>query len=147
MGKITMSKEKKPLFDIEEFSTYDYAKQIYEREHKNFKIKLICTIISITSTIAWLLEDVIGGSVLGFLLLVGMMATIISSPKVVLRTAARIIYYGWYIMPYPILDMLGALVGFLVAFGILGWAPIIYCLLGLYQSYRTMREAKLFMNT
>lgn len=145
-----MKKEKVSLFEKPEITNREYAQKTYDQESAKFKFKLICAGLSLLTSLGWLLQSVLGDSqfasiLTGILLLIGFAATIISSPITLIKTAFKLVRFGWYIVPFALVDLFGAAVGAMAAIALFGFAPVVYCVIGLYQSYLSKKEAERFL--
>lgn len=146
-----MEKKKINLFEKIDITDKDYAEKIVEKETTKFKFKLICTGVSLLTSIIWLFMDILEkspgiiGDFFAILMILGWVATFIANPLTVIKTIWKCIYYGWYIVPIVFVDLCTAAIGFVIALFVLLYAPVIYCLIGLYSSYKAKKSAEEFL--
>lgn len=143
------AKTKEKLFERMEITDQKFAQQIYDKEQKKFKFKLICTGISLFSTVGYFLWKVDLGAFLNeliaFVTVTGWVATLISSPLNVLKTIVKFAKIGWYIVPFYLFDLIGAALGAGLALYIFYAFPVVFCVIGLYQSYLNKKDAEEYL--
>ena len=143
-------KKQERLFERIEITDQEFAQKMYNDEPKKFKFKLICAGISLFSTVGFFLWKVDLGTFLNnliaFVSIAGWIATIISSPLNVLKTIVKFAKIGRYIIPFYFFDLIGVVLGAFLALYIFYGFPIIYCIIGLYQSYLNKKAAKDYLN-
>ena len=146
-----MKRDKKmeSIFERREITDAQLAQEIYETERKKLTFKLVCAIISLFSTVSFLLMKKDFGPILdeiiAFCGIAGWIATIASNPLNVLKSIVKFAKIGWYIIPFYFIDLLGLAIGAVFALYILFAFPIAYCAIGLYQSYINMSDAKEYL--
>lgn len=136
-----MEKQKKKvnLFERVEITDAEAAQELYDSECKKLKFKLICTAVSLFSTVGYFLWKVDLGAflneVIACLTFAGWIATLLSSPLNVLKTIFKFAKFGWYIVPFFFIDIISAIVAAFLALYIFYAFPVVYCIVGVYQSY------------
>jgi len=143
------TKERRKFFEKPEITELDYAQALLEKENKKFKFKLICTGISILPSIFWLVAKWLPSNFFGdccaIIAIIGWIATIICNPLGILKTMAKFTYFGLLLVPIVFFNIFAAAIGFVLALMLLIYAPVVYCLFGLYQSYLNKQEAEEFL--
>lgn len=157
-----MKKKKVKFMDEIEFSSSEYAKQLYIKENKKLKLKIICAFISVLTPLVWIflfsfkektgaafttnsvLADNIIGMVLSVFLLAGIGATIISNPVQIIKTTFKLAEFGWFLVPFIIADIIAAIVCACVSVISLMFVPTFHCAVGIYQSYRNKKDAEVY---
>lgn len=143
------AKKKEKLFERVEITDQEFAQLTYDTEQKKFKFKLICTGISLFSTLGVFLWKVDLGAILNeliaFVTIAGWVATLISSPLNVLKTIVKFAKIGWYIVPFYLIDLIGAALGAVLALYIFYAFPVVFCVIGLYQSYLNKKDAEEYL--
>lgn len=143
------AKTKEKLFERMVIEDREFAQQTYDKEAKKFKFKLICTGISLFSTLGCFLWKVDLGAFLNeliaFVTIAGWIATIISSPLNVLKTIVKFAKIGWYIVPFYLFDLIGATLGAVLALYIFYAFPVVFCIIGLYQSYLNKKYSEEYL--
>lgn len=143
------AKTKEKLFERVEITDQEFAQQTYEKEQKKFKFKLICTVISLFSTVGCFLWKVDLGAFLNeliaFVTVAGWVATLISSPLNVLKTIVKFAKIGWCIVPFYFIDLIGAALGAVLALYIFYAFPVVFCIVSLFQSYLNKKDAEEYL--
>lgn len=144
--------EKPSFIEKEEITNEAYAHELLEKEGKKFKFKLICTCISILTTIMWIVGTGVGKIpeaieyIIVGILGIGILATIISSPIEILKIIGKFIKYGFYVgVANPIFILLTVPLAALLAIFLLIYAPVVYCGVSLYNSYQKKKSAEMFL--
>lgn len=149
-----MSKKKVNFFEKEEISDRTYAEELYAKEEKKFKFILICVALAAVSTvIAAIAMSDFGDTDLFFTLEpvlmtiwgIGLLATIISGPSKVFKTIINLSMFGYYIIPLPLVDLVGLVFGFVAGAALLIYVPVVFPLYNLYISYRNKNDALEFL--
>ena len=143
-------KEKPSLFEKKEFHGVEYAQKEYDKECIIFKVRLICAGLSLLPTIAFLLSSSIGDSAvvdtiftaLGF---IGWIATIVANPLITVKTIFKFGKVGHWIIPFIFFDLIGFILGLALGVMVFIGAPVIFCLIGVWQSYLNKKDARLYM--
>lgn len=145
------AKTKEPIFERMVIEDQEFAQQIYDKEQKKFKFKLICAGISLFSTIGYFLWNVNLGALLNELIafgaIAGWVATLISSPLNVLKTILKFAKIGLYVVPFYLIDLIGAVLGAALALYIFYAFPVVFCIIGLYQSYLNKKDAEDYLTS
>ena len=140
-------KTKETMFERgTEFTNLNHAKQVAEKEGKKLKFKLICAAISIVNSVAWLIynsgvEGTAAEDILGWLVVIGFGAMLVCTNVSYLKYFAKCCKITWFLIPIFPIDLIFCVlggVGFMMASL---YAPIIPCLISIYQSYLTKKEA------
>ncbi len=143
------AKTKEKLFERVVMTDQEFAQQTYDSEQKKFKFKLVCTGISLFSTVGYFLWKVDLGTFLNeliaFLTVAGWIATLLSSPLNILKTIFKFAKIGWYIVPFYLIDLIGAILGAVLALYIFYAFPVVFCIIGLFQSYLNKEDAKEYL--
>ena len=142
-----------------EFSSSEYAKQLYIKENKKLKFKIICAAISLFTPLVWvfffsfkdvpfttnsqLMDNVLGFFIVG-LFIAGIVATIISNPVQIIKTTFKLAAFGWFLVPFIIADIMAAILGVCVSIIVLMFVPTLHCVVGIYQSYRNKKDAEVY---
>ena len=146
-----MKQEKKKvrLFEKVEITDPEYAQKLYGKEESKFKWKLICTGVALIGSIGgYYCFNNTGDSgfltgLLGTLWLLGIAAVVAAgSFKSLFGIIIKFGKFGWYIVPFAGLDLIGFAFG--AVFGVMASLifPVIPCAITLYQSYKNMNDAK-----
>ena len=149
-------REKVNFFEREVITDSNHAQSIITREDKKFRFILICTALSLVSSVfgllaftpvldwpifAWL--DI--GNISEIIWIIGIVGTILTGPVNVIKAIVKIGTYSWFIIPvFPInLIVFCLAMGFtLVALAI---APVVFAAYNLYISYLNKKEAESFI--
>lgn len=115
-----MEKQKVTLFDKLNLTDMTHAQQVFEKESFKFRFKLICAILAILPTICFLIHDSIYhipvlATILDIVAIIGWFATVISCPITILKGVCKLVKFGWWVVPFAILDLVGAAFGFVAA--------------------------------
>ena len=138
-------KEKPSFIEKEEITNEAHARELLEKESKKFKFKLICTGISVLTTIMWVLGFVIEYIMVG-ISGIGILATIICGPIEIFKIIGKFIKYGFYIgVAFPLFLILTVPMAALLAVYLLIFAPVIYSAVALYNSYQKKKDAEIFL--
>ncbi len=146
-----MKKEKVNFMDKIEFDSSEYAKQLYQKETRKLKFKIICAAISLLTPLAWAVfmftelgNNLFVGYTMGTFLYAGIAATIISNPIQILKTTLKAGAFGWYIAPILLIDILTFMLGLAISVIALLLVPTIHCGVGVYQCYRNRKDAEVY---
>lgn len=145
-------KEKPSFIEKEEITNEAHARELLEKESKKFKFKLICTGISVLTTIMWVLGFTIDDlpNVIEYIMVgisgIGILATIICGPIEIFKIIGKFIKYGFYIgVAFPLFLILTVPMAALLAVYLLIFAPVIYSAVALYNSYQKKKDAEIFL--
>lgn len=154
---MSRKKEKVKFFERVVIEDVSYAEEVYERESKRFKISLICTAVAALGTLLFnvgqtsdalklLLWGVFGWATVLFYG-EGLIGTILTGPKNVLKLIWKVGLFGYWIVPFFGIDLLGFVFSISAALIVLVFYPVVFSLYNLYQSYTNMKDAEDFLNT
>lgn len=149
-------REKVDFFEREVITDSSHAQSIVTREDKKFRFILICTALSLVSSVfallaftpvldwpifAWL--DI--GNISEIIWIIGIAGTFLTGPVNVIKAIVKIGTYSWFIIPiFPI-----SLIVFCLAMGFtlaaLAIAPVVFAAYNLYISYLNKKEAETFI--
>ncbi|MBQ3007551.1 MAG: hypothetical protein IJD78_08325 [Clostridia bacterium] len=145
MSKKTKTKE--TMFEKgAEFVNLNQAKQVAEKEGKKIKFKLICGAISLVTSIAWLIygsgvEGTIAEDILGWLVVIGIAAMLICTNISYLKYFGKCCKITWFLIPIFPVDLIFCVMGGVAFMMASLYVPVLPCLITLYQSYITKKEA------
>lgn len=135
------TKEKVSMFEHISYDDPEYAQKVYEKECGKMKFKGICFAVSIPGSIGGIMMNVFGVSndfatdIIAILMLIAIIATLLSGPAIVLKTVWKVVKFGWYIIPFYILDLFGIILGFYASVMCFFTMPSVFAGINLYQSY------------
>ena len=147
-------KEKVKLFERVEISGPEFAKELYEKESKKFKFRLICTIAALAATLAFSLflgplKNLTDIAVIDILVssvyIIGMILTVVSGPVGVLKLFLKAGKFCYWIVPFVLFDLIGFIFGLCMALSVFCFAPVVFAAYNLYQSYITKKDASEFL--
>ena len=151
-----MSKKKKAREEMFvkglQFANLSQAKQISEKEGKKLKFQLICAGISVLTTVAWLLfwftgiEGTPAEDALAVPLILGWLAMLVGSNKNYIRYLGKSVKITWFLIPLFPIDLLMCIMGAVVFFIFSVYFPIVPCLMTVYQSYLTKKDADSYIS-
>lgn len=143
------TKEKVKLFEKAVLSDAGAARELYEKEDKQFKFRLICTGIALVSTIVSIIGLTVWSSMPDIIavisLVLGVAAAILSGPVNVVKLFLKTGKLFYYIMPIFILDIAMFGIGLVFALMIFVFAPVVFTAFNLYQSYINRKDAEAFL--
>lgn len=143
-------KKKVQLFEGVEISDLEYARTVYNKEKSRLKFKLICAGIALLTSIIWLFSDTIKdlhviSTVMAIIMSAGYVAALISCPFVIIKTVFKVARFMYALVPFILLDVFAGAIGLVAALFVFLYAPVAYCAIGIYQSYKNLNEAKAFL--
>ena len=156
-------KQRKALFDSLEFSSSDYAREIYEKESKKLKFKFICCLISLLTSLCFLIillskkfpsisafidytdESIFLNVIFMVLMGSGWIALIISNFFMIFKLIWHCAWFGWFIIPFYFIDILGLIFGAVFGLYACFFTPVIPCIIGTYQTYKNKKDAEDFL--
>ncbi len=151
-----MKKQKVKFMDEIEFSSSEYAKQLYIKENKKLKFKIICALISLLTPLVFILlyttkkagielvNNAFSEMFFTVLFCAGIGATIISNPLQIVKTTWKLMLFGWYIVPIVFIDLIAVIFCLWFSMIALFFIPTIHCAIGIYQSYRNKKDAEVY---
>ncbi len=146
----------RPLFATPMFLDADDAAYRYEKERKCLIFKGICTLPAMATTVLMCFNEAIAPQItarsladvlLAVITLLGFAATLISSFRVVCGVFAFLMRLGKRLIPFYGIDLLGAVIGFVVAATAFGFFPVGFCVVSVVRSVLVLRAAKAHMGT
>ena len=146
-----MKKEKVRLFERIRVDDPEWARKTYDRENARFKIKMICTAVSLLTPIGWWVYSwgLEVGAVLDFvfslLMMLGWGATIVAAPGQVFKTILALAKIGWYIVPFVFFDLIGFVAGMSLGLVAFLYVPTVFCAMGIYQSHLNRKAAEEYL--
>lgn len=143
-------KENASLFTQKEIHGMEYAQKEYKNECVKFKIKLICTAVSLLAPLSLLVFSLFGDDgILNILesvmVYIACGVTLISNPIISLKTIWKFGIVGYLILPFIIINIIGFILGIFLALGLFVVFPTFYCIIGLVQSYRDKKEIRNYL--
>ncbi len=153
---MSRKKEKIKFFERVVIEDVSYAEEVYERESERFKISLICTAVAALGTLLFNAcqtdaFEFLAWGVFGWISTLfygaGLIGTILTGPKNVIKLVWKIGLFGYWIVPFWIFDIFGFIFALCIAFIALVYYPVVYALYNVYQSYTNMKDAEDFLNT
>lgn len=147
-------KEKVKLFEKVEISGPEFAKELYEKESKKFKFRLVCTIAALIATLIFILfsgplsslSDIAVIETVSIVIYVGgLLCTLLSGPVGVLKLFLKAGKFCYWIVPFILFDLIFFVIGLAVALIAFCVAPVIFAAYNLYQSYLTKKDAQEFL--
>lgn len=129
-----------------------YEKQIIQL--KWIFYKSVCTVIALIGTIiVFLCTCVINVALLRectrtvflCLFLAGYAATLLGSFEAVWNVFSNSIWFGWHIIPIPLIDLVSATVAFLIFAILFSCSPVTFCVISLWQSFDKYWAAKKYL--
>lgn len=148
-GKV---KTKETMFEKgAEFANLNQAKQVAEKEGKKIKFKLICAAISLVTSIAWLIygsgvEGTTAEDVLGWLVVIGVAAMLVCTNVSYLKYFGKCCKITWFLIPIFPIDLIFCIMGGVAFMMASLYVPVLPCLITLYQSYITKKEAENYIS-
>lgn len=146
-------KNKETMFEKgTEFTNLNHAKQVAEKEGKKIKFKLICAGISLLTTIVWLLywfagiEGTAMGDVLGVPLVIGVVAMFVCTNISYFKYFGKCCKITWFLIPIFPIDIIFCIMGGVAFMMASLYVPVLPCLITLYQSYITKKEAENYIS-
>ena len=145
-------KTKETMFEKgTEFVNLNHAKQVAEKEGKKIKFKLICSAISLVTSIAWLIygsgvEGTTAEDILGWFVVIGIAAMLVCTNISYLKYFGKCCKITWFLIPVFPIDIIFCIMGGVAFMMASLYAPVIPCLISLYQSYITKKEADTFIS-
>ena len=147
------NKEKEIMFEKGmEFSSAAEAKAFYDKADKKFKFTLICSAIASLGSVVWALSKTaiyahpVGMEVCDVILKIALLAMLVCTNVNYLRYLWKSIKITWFIVPIFPIDVFFAVFG-AAAFLIVSLiAPVVPCLMTLYQAYINKKEAEKYLS-
>ncbi len=146
-------KNKETMFEKgTEFTNLNHAKQVAEKEGKKIKFKLICAGISLLTTIVWLLywfagiEGTAMEDVLGVPLVIGVVAMFVCTNISYFKYFGKCCKITWFLIPIFPIDIIFCIMGGVAFMMASLYVPVLPCLITLYQSYITKKEAENYIS-
>ena len=151
---MSRKKEKVKLFERIIIEDALNAESIFEKERQRFKFNLICTAIAAIATLIIQVGQTAVGDYLFFgifewiafaVYVVGVIAAIASGPINSLKLIWKLGTFGYWIIPFWIVDLVGFVAGLAIGLILLIMTPVVTALYNLYQSYLNMKEAEKYL--
>ena len=145
-------KTKETMFEKgTEFVNLNHAKQVAEKEGKKIKFKLICSAISLVTSIAWLIygsgvEGTTAEDILGWLVVIGVAAMLVCTNISYLKYFGKCCKITWFLIPIFPVDLIFCVMGGVAFMMASLYVPVLPCLITLYQSYITKKEAENYIS-
>lgn len=136
-----VTKEKVNMFEHISYDDPEYAQKVYGKECGKMKFRGICFAVSIPGSIGGIMMNVFGvmndlaTDIIVILMLIAIIATLLSGSVIVLKTVWKVVRFGWYIIPFYILDLFGIILGFYVSVMCFITIPSVFAGINWYQSY------------
>lgn len=140
-------KTKETMFEKgTEFVNLNHAKQVSEKEGKKIKFKLICSAISLVTSIAWLIygsgvEGTTAEDILGWFVVIGIVAMFACTNISYFKYFGKCCKITWFLIPIFPIDIIFCILGGTAFMMASLYVPVLPCLITLYQSYITKKEA------
>ena len=140
-------KTKETMFEKgTEFVNLNHAKQVAEKEGKKIKFKLICSAISLVTSIAWLIygsgvEGTTAEDILGWFVVIGVAAMLVCTNINYFKYFGKCCKITWFLIPVFPIDLIFCVMGGAAFMMSSLYAPVVPCLISLYQSYVNKKEA------
>lgn len=142
--------------EIPAFESDEEAMKVLNREEKKFTLNIIATVLALLGTFLFLVSqneafDFLFKGVLEYISFgiyaAGLLGTIALNPIKTFKSVIKVAKFGYNIVPFILFDLIGGAIFFGVGLIGLFYVPVAYAAYNLYDSYRTKKEANLFLAT
>lgn len=142
------------LVEVPAFESEEEAMKVLNREEKKFILNIVVTVLAFLGTCLFLVSQNESYDFLfnGFMEYIsfgiyaaGLLGTIALNPIKTFRSIINVAKFGYHIVPFILFNLIGGAIFFGVGLIGLFYVPVAYAAYNLYDSYRTKKEANLFL--